>query len=490
MKISSLIFSGFLFILLLFSITTYINSRQAEKVKANAEYVSQSSTIVRQSNRFQRNILNMVSGLRGYLLTGEEYFIQAYNASVSENDAILKELAILSKEDSVQQVEFEKIKSLNNELTQKYNNIIENAREERRSNHKTTTNLRSEYKVILEQETENKTDDNLQQTLRRFINYEYEKREVRKNNLASLVSRTKNISFGLTLFSVVAGFVIALTLAYSISKRVRKMVNMADSIAQGNYDMRLEDKSKDEVGQLAVSLNHMSKTLSETIHALQRKNEELDQYAHIVSHDLKSPLRGMGNVISWIEEDHREELTPKVQEYFEIIKGRLSKAENLIRSILLYAKVDSRNHEKEQVDVKELVDEITESIAIKEGIKINVNKNLPVVFTEKIPLFQVLSNLISNAIKHHDKEKGEVKIYHKELPDHYEFFVADDGPGIAKNYLNKIFVIFQTLQQSNSFESTGVGLAIVKKILDKRQEKISITSEPGKGSVFSFTWTK
>src|SRR5690348_14843060 len=125
MKISSLIFSGFLFILLLFSITTYINSRQAEKVKANAEYVSQSSTIVRQSNRFQRNILNMVSGLRGYLLTGEEYFIQAYNASVSENDAILKELAILSKEDSVQQVEFEKIKSLNNELTQKYNNIIE-----------------------------------------------------------------------------------------------------------------------------------------------------------------------------------------------------------------------------------------------------------------------------------------------------------------------------------------------------------------------------
>lgn len=490
MKISSLIFSGFVFILLLFSITTYINSRQAEKVKANAEYVSQSSTIVRQSNRFQRNILNMVSGLRGYLLTGEEYFIQAYNASVSENNSILKELAVLIKEDSVQQIEFESIKSLNQELIQKYNSIIEDARKERRSNHKTTSSLRTQYKIILEQQTENKTDDLLQQTLRKFINYEYEKRELRKNNLASLVSRTRNISFGLTLFSVVTGFVIALTLAYSISKRVKKMVDMADSIAQGNYDMRLEDKSKDEVGQLAISLNHMSKTLSETIHMLRRKNDELDQYAHIVSHDLKSPLRGIGNVISWIEEDHKQELTPKLQEYFEIIKGRLSKAENLIRSILLYAKADSGNHDKEQVNVEELVYEITDSITVKEGIRINVHKNLPVVFTEKIPLFQVLSNLISNAIKHHDKEKGEVKIYHKESLHQYEFFIADDGPGIAKNYLNKIFVIFQTLQQSNSYESTGVGLAIVKKILDKRQEKISITSEPGKGSVFSFTWTK
>ncbi len=103
---------------------------------------------------------------------------------------------------------------------------------------------------------------------------------------------------------------------------------------------------------------------------------------------------------------------------------------------------------------------------------------------------QVFSNLISNAIKYHNKPTGEIKIYSDEKADHHVFFVEDDGPGIEKTYHDKIFVIFQTLQERDSFESTGVGLAIVKKILDARKEQIMIKSEPGKGSVFSFTWSK
>jgi len=476
MKISHLIFLAFIFILLLFSITTYINSKQAEKVKANAEYVSQSSTIVKQSNRFQRNILTMVSGLRGYLLTGDGYFIQAYNASVSENEGILKELGQLIHGDSVQQTEFEEIRKLEEGLVSRFGNTINEAKAENNQNNKTNRILSPAVRKILAEETENQTDEQLQQHLRKFINYEYEKREIRKNTLAKLVSKTNNISLGLTLFSIIVGFIVAITLAHSISKRVLKMVAMAESIGQGNYEIRLNDKSRDEVGLLALSLNHMAKVLSETFNILKRKNEELDQYAHIVSHDLKSPLRGIGNVISWIEEDHGHELTPKVVEYLEIIKGRLSRAESLIRSTLLYAKVDRELHVKESVNIKEMINEITESLAPKTGIRLNINKDLPVLYTERIPLYQVLSNLISNAVKHHNKDKGEVKIYHREFPDYYEFFIDDDGPGIAKNYLNKIFMIFQTLQPSNSYESTGVGLAIVKKILDKRDEQINITS--------------
>jgi signal transduction histidine kinase len=103
---------------------------------------------------------------------------------------------------------------------------------------------------------------------------------------------------------------------------------------------------------------------------------------------------------------------------------------------------------------------------------------------------QVFSNLISNAIKYHNKPAGEIKIYNEDKTDHHVFFVEDNGPGIEKAYHDKIFVIFQTLQERDSFESTGVGLAIVKKILDARKEQIMIKSEPGKGSVFSFTWSK
>ena len=108
----------------------------------------------------------------------------------------------------------------------------------------------------------------------------------------------------------------------------------------------------------------------------------------------------------------------------------------------------------------------------------------------EVPLLQVFSNLIGNAIKHHDKPNGLIKVYHQDRFSHYEFFVEDNGPGIGKNYHNKIFLIFQTLQERDTVENTGVGLAIVKKILDDRNQKINIISDAGKGAIFSFTWAK
>jgi light-regulated signal transduction histidine kinase (bacteriophytochrome) len=137
-----------------------------------------------------------------------------------------------------------------------------------------------------------------------------------------------------------------------------------------------------------------------------------------------------------------------------------------------------------------VIDEVLENFITGPNIKITISPALPVVFSERLPLFQIFSNLIGNAIKYNDKENGEIKIYHNEYAEHYEFFIEDNGPGISQSYHEKIFMIFQTLQERDSFESTGVGLAIVKKILDSRNEKINLTSEPGKGSVFSFTWKK
>jgi light-regulated signal transduction histidine kinase (bacteriophytochrome) len=134
--------------------------------------------------------------------------------------------------------------------------------------------------------------------------------------------------------------------------------------------------------------------------------------------------------------------------------------------------------------------EIQEDIILKPGLKIIVQENLPVLITERVPLLQVFTNLITNAIKYNDKEEGVVKISYQTLPDHYEFFIEDNGIGIDEKYHQKIFLIFQTLQEKEAAESTGVGLAIVKKILEDRHLKINIQSVPGEGSVFSFTWPK
>lgn len=490
MKISHLIFLGFFFILIMFSITTYINYKQAEKVSENSEWFAQSTTIMRESNRFQRNILNMVSGMRGYLFSGENYFVQSYDSAAQENVKILEQLQAIIPDSSGQHVVLEELVKLNDQWMLDFAGPLIQAKKVSTLSDSSLRAFNALYREKLIVGTEKNINRRLQQRFRDFSNFEYQLREARSQVLESSIKQTRTISFYLTTFSILLGFLISLFLAYRISTRIMAMVKMANTIASGNYEVHTADKGKDELGQLANSLNHMAEVLSENIRLLQRKNEELDQFAHIVSHDLKAPLRGIDNVITWIEEDHSTELPPKISEYIQLIKGRLLRAENMIRGILMYARVGKQNPEREYINLNVLLQDIAENLMIRPGLRLEIQDGLPEIYSEKIPLQQVLSNLISNAIKYHDKEEGYIKVYLRSSPDHYIFFVEDNGPGISKTYHEKIFVIFQTLQERDSFESTGVGLAIVKKILDDRKQRITVASEPEHGTVFSFTWPK
>jgi signal transduction histidine kinase len=490
MKISYFILLGFLIILILFSITTYINFRQAEKVNENSEWFARSTTVVRNSNRFQRNILNMMSGLRGYLLTSENYFIQSYDSAALENENILTELSALVPDSSVQKKALIEIQNLNSQWIEEFARPLIDARKVSELSDSSQASFRSLYREKLVSGNEKNINRTLQLKFRDFSNYEYNLREERKEALTQSIAHTREVSFYLTTFSIAIGAVIAFFLAYRISTRIISMGKMADAIAGGNYEVHTKDTGSDELGQLARSLNHMSKVLAENFSLLKRKNEELDQFAHIVSHDLKAPLRGIDNVITWIEEDHTNELSPHMNEYIGLIKGRLIRAENLINGILTYARIGRESQAKESVDLNSLLLEIRESMPLRSGLQLHIEQGLPHISTERLPLQQVLSNLIGNAVKYHDKVDGWIRVYFRNNSDQYEFFIEDNGPGIAKNYHDKIFVIFQTLQERDSFESTGVGLAIVKKILDDRKQSIRVVSEPGKGSVFSFTWPK
>lgn len=487
MKISSFILLSFIFILLLFSITTYVNYRLSEDVKDNAEFLSRSTEIVRSSSRFQRNTINMVGGLRGFLLTGERYFIQSYDSAVAENESILHEMTALTQ-DSAQLRLLNEIRSLNDQWVDNYTGPLRQAKLLANIN---DSNISYFNKIYREKAAGEKIIQNqLQQKFREFSNWEYATRDQRRALLASSAVKAKRLTFALTLVSLIVAVLVVIVLISQISKRIGKMVQLADTIASGNYEVSMYDPGKDELTALSTSLNHMAKELSRNISLLKEKNEELDQFAHIVSHDLKGPLRGIDNVVTWIEEDHKEELTPQINEYLQLIKGRVTRAENLIQGILSYARIGKEIVPKEEVDVNELVTEVMDAVPLNENIRIIVPENLPVLYTERIPLFQVFSNLISNAVKYNDKEKGEISIYSKDIGSKYEFFVQDNGPGISEQYHKKIFVIFQTLKERDSFESTGVGLAIVKKILDKRKETIKLRSISGDGATFSFTWSK
>ncbi|RYY64001.1 MAG: HAMP domain-containing protein [Chitinophagaceae bacterium] len=486
MKIAQLIFFGFLFVLVLFSLTTWINYRQMEAVKDNTEFVSHSATVVRQSNRFQRNILNIVSSLRAYFLTGDSTFIQTFQSAAQENEGILVELT--TGADPAQVPGLHRVQSLNKSWTSEFTSILDDVRRKAVSS-RDPVDLSAVYKNEFPIIAKGDVAEDLQNEVRNFINEEYKRREVRKKQLAESIRTTRRLSFGLTLCSIVIGLVTAGFLAYTISRRILRLVNMSNTIAKGNYKVQVEP-GRDELGRLAMSLNHMAQVLDANISELKRKNAELDQFAHIVSHDLKSPLRGIGNVVTWIEEDHGAELTPKVQEYLGLVKGRLTRAENLIGGILTYARVGKEQQHRESVDLRELLQEVLENQALRPGTVVSLPPTLPVLLTERLPLFQVFSNLVSNALKYNDKEEPRLAVWHEEEGDHYIFYVQDNGPGISPTYHRKIFQIFQTLQATEVPDSTGVGLAIVKKILDARQETIQVTSRDDQGSTFSFTWKK
>ncbi len=474
----------------MFAISTYMNYRQAEKVNENSEWFANSATVMRESNRFQRNILNMVSGLRGYLLSGEMYFIQTYDSAKQENIEILNQLNEIIADTSKQKVALAELIRLNGQWRLDFGDPLIKAKNAASTSDSAMQAYNALYRDKLVFGSEKNLNRKLQRNFRDFANYEYKLREERSKIFTESIRKTRVVSFYLTMMSIAIGFLISLFLAYRISTRIMDMVRMANTIAAGNYEVHTVARGNDELGQLANSLNHMAEVLSENIRLLQRKNEELDQFAHIVSHDLKAPLRGIDNVVTWIEEDHSTELQPKIREYLQLIKGRLLRAENMIRGILLYARVGRQSPEREYINLNSLFHDIIDNLTVRPGLRVEIQQNMPEIYSERIPLQQVLANLIGNAIKYHDKAEGYIKVYVKSYRDFYEFFVEDNGPGISESYHNKIFVIFQTLQERDSFESTGVGLAIVKKILDDRKQTITVRSDTGKITVFSFTWPK
>jgi light-regulated signal transduction histidine kinase (bacteriophytochrome) len=221
---------------------------------------------------------------------------------------------------------------------------------------------------------------------------------------------------------------------------------------------------------------------------LERTNRELDQFAYVVSHDLKAPLRAIASLSEWIEEDSAEQLTAESKSNLELLRGRALRMESLIHGILAYSKAGKKRDEKIEVDTNNLLEDIIDSLNPSDNITVHLAENMPIVEAETIKLQQVFSNLISNAIKYMDKEQGEISIGYIPLPDSYQFYIQDNGPGIEKEYQERVFMIFQTLSTRDEVESTGIGLSIVKKIVEEHGGKVWIDSEKGKGCKFSFTW--
>jgi len=491
MKLSTKLFAGFAIISFIFTAVTIINYRLSQDMLENSQWVARSQEVVRGSSALQRNIIDMETGMRGFLLTGNEVFLEPYLVARNQLPAMFKELAKRVENSSVQKAQLQQIQYTHNRwfttfaepLIAQKRNLTQAAatRSETYNNSDEAMKMNTKGKLMM---------DSMRQMFKGFNAIEYRVREARRYRLNNSIDLTWQVSTTLTIISVLLGLGWAFYISRIISRRIMTMVTLAEKISHGNYKTQIKDTSRDELSYLSTSLNRMAATIERTIMELEAKNKELDQFAYVVSHDLKAPLRGIENASRWVEEDIGKELPANIQEYLMMMRTRVHRMENLINGILALARIGRTKEVKEVVDVQQLLGEVIDLVAPPDHIKIKVINQLPVLFTVRIQLQQVFSNLISNAIKYHDKPQGLITISCQEEKQNYLFSVTDDGPGIDPEYHDRIFVIFQTLQERDAVESTGVGLAIVKKIIDRQSGTIRVISELGKGATFTFTWPK
>jgi PAS domain S-box-containing protein len=256
------------------------------------------------------------------------------------------------------------------------------------------------------------------------------------------------------------------------------------------YGIMIHAVEVTEMVRARTEVERKAAELTRTSRLLERSNAELDQFAYVASHDLKAPLRGISNLSAWIEEDLEEALGADTARHMQLLRNRVQRMENLIDGVLAYSRAGRGTHASQEVDTGRLVADTVDLLSPGDRVTVEIAPDMPVLETAPVPLEQVFQNLIHNAIRHGGDAGTVVRVGWRDAGDAYEFSVADDGPGIAPEYQNKIWGIFQTLKARDELEGTGIGLSLVKKIVEARGGSVRVESTEGHGATFFFTWPR
>ena len=434
-------------------LTTWIELRN-EAISVHREIDRIESTII-EANNLLFLLINAETEVRGYAIAQHADFLQSYQRAIADIPNSLQKLEAL-KGNASQQQDLKEI----DRLAQRELNLL--ARTIDRANNGTPAEVNT---LLL---TGDRTSTNLAEAIDDFKIKRRQILTTHRQNLFELRDIT-NISLWSAAIVSLLSFLAAVYL-FSLLER------------------ELNDKQKILRSQ-AEEFANLNQTLTLTNSTLAERNQELDRFSHLVSHDLKAPLRGIKNISQWIEEDLEDKLTDDIQEHLHLQRERIIRMENMIDGLLQYARAGKENTAEETVDVRQLLETIIDSLNPPPKFTIAVEGKMPVITTQKLLLERVFSNLISNGIKHHPRLDGKITISACERKDFYEFTVTDNGAGISPSAQTNIFNIFHTLNSGNK-QNTGVGLAIVKKIVEDRGGKITVESDLGKGATFRFQWIK
>jgi signal transduction histidine kinase len=226
------------------------------------------------------------------------------------------------------------------------------------------------------------------------------------------------------------------------------------------------------------------------IAALEKTNAELDQFAYAASHDLRAPLRGITNLASWIDEDLPATTDATTKEHLRLLKGRAARMDRLISGLLELSRIGRTRREHERVDVTELLHETIELASPRESSRIMMIGELPMITTDRAALQQVFQHLIANALQHAERDDVVIRLSAAERGDEWELAVADNGVGIPPEHHARVWQMFQTLRARDLVETTGIGLAIVRKQVEGHGGRVWIDPDVTTGTTVRFTWPK
>jgi signal transduction histidine kinase len=314
-------------------------------------------------------------------------------------------------------------------------------------------------------------------------------------NISDHVAAAKKDNIALIRLAIIFFFLIftvGVLISDSITKPILKLAEVAKAVGRGNLDQKVSVSSTNEIGQLEMVFNDMiekrklyDEELKHTLDKLARSNSDLEQYAYIVSHDLKSPLVSISGFANLLEKNYKDKLDGEASQYIEFIINSSKRMNNIIDDLLTYARID-RSNKLSSVDLNKIFIRaiMNLSVEIEKNLAIITHDTLPTVIGNGSQLEQLFQNLIANAIKFHNQEPPKIHISAKQENKNWILTVSDNGIGIDSKDRENIFNMFVSHSDRSKYKGTGIGLAICKKVVDHHGGKIRVESELNKGSTF------
>ena len=303
-----------------------------------------------------------------------------------------------------------------------------------------------------------------------------------------LDSELINTIVGLLITTLVAAVLVGVVMYYVVERQVgQRMTQLTQAvldIAGGDHNREINVKGTDELGSMASSLEVFKRNARE----LTRSNAELETFAYAASHDLRTPLSAIQSLATWTLEDNSDELSEEATDNLKMILIRAKRLSELQSGLLEYARAGNDHRDLQFFSLRQVTEEIVELLEIAGDFQLKLNAAVDDIFTYETPLRQILMNLISNSVKHHDRESGLVTITAEIRGKKLHCQVSDDGPGIDPQYHDRVFDLFQTLRSRDEIEGSGLGLSLVRKIVERYGGKIRAISEPAihRGTSFEF----